>query len=304
MRDDGMINLESDIKIGWRNELKPRASGRRLGRALLVVAVALILSPGPGAQEASTDPRHRSLDEVLDLYVRDGYVYYRALRQDRSRLDAYVRSLASASIDSASRSEQVAFWLNAYNALVLQTVIDRYPIVGRSKDYPPQSIRQIPGAFERIAHRAGMRDITLDQIEQTILPAFADPRVFFALGRGAVGSGRLRSEAYSGASLEKQLAEVADECTSRQQCIQIDQVANRMMVSSIFSWRQQEFSAALAGAADRAFSSRSPVERAVLSFVGPRLLAAEREFVTRNEFEVRFLPFDWSLNDLTGRGGR
>ena len=33
------------------------------------------------------------------------------------------------SIDGASRNEQIAFWLNAYNAFVLRTVIDQYPIV-------------------------------------------------------------------------------------------------------------------------------------------------------------------------------
>ena len=49
------------------------------------------------------------------------------------------------------------------------------------------------------------RTLTLDQIEQTILPTFADPRLFFALGRGAVGGGRLRSEAFTAAALERQL---------------------------------------------------------------------------------------------------
>ena len=45
----------------------------------------------------------------------------------------------------------MAFWLNAYNALVLKTVVDHYPIPGASAGYPAKSIRQIPGAFERTA---------------------------------------------------------------------------------------------------------------------------------------------------------
>ena len=63
----------------------------------------------------------------------------------------------------------MAFWLNAYNALVLKTVVDHYPIPQRSSEYPARSIRQIPGAFERTAHRVAGRTVTLDQIEQTIL---------------------------------------------------------------------------------------------------------------------------------------
>jgi hypothetical protein len=241
---------------------------------------------------------------VLDLYVRDGMVYYRALKQDRKRLDAFVRGLATSDIESASPADKVAYWLNAYNALVLRTVIDEYPIPRRSAQYPAGSIRQIPGAFERRQHRVAGQSVTLDQIEQAILPAFNDPRVFFALGRGALGSGRLRSEAFSGATVDRQLADVAAECVAHAQCVQIDRAANVVSVSSIFSWRQKEFSDAYASRAQSAFSTRSPIERAVLAFVEPRLLTTEREFLEKNEFKVQYSPFDWRLNDLTGQGGR
>ena len=89
---------------------------------------------------------------------------------------------------------------------MLRTVIDHYPIPARSPQYPARSIRQIPGAFERLTHRVAGRTLTLDQIEREVLPEFHDPRVFFALGRGAVGSGRLRSEAFVPVRLEEQLA--------------------------------------------------------------------------------------------------
>ena len=51
-------------------------------------------------------------------------------------------SLAETAIDASSREERLAFWLNAYNALVLKTVIDHYPIPRQTKDYPDRSIRQ------------------------------------------------------------------------------------------------------------------------------------------------------------------
>ena len=269
----------------------------------IVLALALAAA-APQAQENTVDARRRNLEQVLDLYVRDGYVYYRALRQERRLLDAYLNGVAAASIDSASRDEQLAFWLNAYNASALRTVIDHAPIPQRSREYPPGSIRQIPGAFERLTHRVAGRTVTLDQIEQTILPGFKDPRVYFALGRGAVGSGRLRSEPFTGAGLERQLTEVANECVTHAQCVAIDRAQNKVMASSIFSWREKEFSAAYGDKASPAFSTRSPIERAVLAFVEPRLLTTERDFLAANEFRVEFAPFDWSLNDLTGRGGQ
>ena len=167
-------------------------------------------------------------------------------RATARRLDTYVASLAGAAVAQQPRDEQLAFWLNAYNTLVLRTVIDHYPIQGRFAEYPSKSIRQIPGAFERLPHRVAGKTLTLDQIEQTVLPEFHDPRVYFALGRGAVGSGRLRSEAFAGAKLEVQLTEAANECITRTQCVHIDRETNKVEASAIFSWREKEFAAAYA----------------------------------------------------------
>jgi len=289
--------------IGYNGPMKRDASqGRRLRARIGSIVLLLAIAVSAGAQSRSVESRDKTLDDILELHVRDGYVYYRALKAERGRLDAYVASLANASIESATREQQVAFWLNAYNAVVLQTVIDHYPISQRTRDYPARSIRQIPGAFERLPHRIAGRAITLDQIEQTVLPPFRDPRVFLALGRGAVGSGRLRSEAYAAETLERQLGEIAGECVSRSQCFQFDQAQNTVKISSIFSWRQSEFIDAHAAGAPEAFKERSPIELAVIAFLNPRLLAAERELMSKNTFKVEYIPFDWSLNDLTGRG--
>lgn len=272
--------------------------------AAAMAAALVVGSATPRAQDATIDARRQTFDQLLDMNVRDGFVYYRALKSEQAKLNGFVMSLASASLDTASPQEQAAFWINAYNALVLKTVVDHYPIAQRSREYPAGSIRQIPGAFERTTHRVAGRTLTLDQIEQTVLPAFHDPRVFFALGRGAVGSGRLRSEAYVPEKLEAQLSEIAAECASRSVCVQVDSGANVMRVSSIFSWRRNEFTAAYAEKATVGFAERSPIERAVLAFIDPRMLSGEREFLNRNTFRMEYLPFDWALNDLTGRGDR
>ncbi len=258
----------------------------------------------PSSQETGAEARRKAFDTILDLNVRDGLVYYRALKSDRGRLDGFVNSLATTAVEKLPKEEQLAFWLNAYNALILRTVIDHYPIQGRSAEYPARSIRQIPGAFERLTHRVGGRTLTLDQIEQAVLPPFGDPRVYLALGRGAISSGRLRSEAFTGAELERQLTEVAEECLSRPECVQVDRDAGKMSVNAIFSWREKDFTAAYAEKAPPVFASRSPIERAILAFVQPRLLTTEKEFLAKNSFEMVFRKFDWSLNDLTGRGGR
>jgi hypothetical protein len=256
-------------------------------------------TPAPGAEAL-----HRPLDQILDLYVRDGLVYYRALRSERARLDQYVASLnvSSASYNGWSDGQKMAFWVDAYNAFVLETVINHYPIHGRSSAFPASSIRQIPGAFEQTTWRAAGRSITLDQIEKTVLPAFKEPRLYLALGRAAVGSGRLHSEAYTAERLDKQLTDLQHEFVNDRQMLQVDRLTNQISVTPIFSWREQEFVAAY-DKVDALFAQRSPIERAIISFIRPNLLPLERELVQKNDFKVAFLEFDWHLNDLTGGRG-
>jgi hypothetical protein len=109
---------------------------------------------------------------------------------------------------------------------------------------------------------------------------------------------------FSPARLEAQLSEVASECATRPECVVIDRSTNKVFATPIFSWRERAFVEKYAGAAEQRFANRSPVERAILAFVQPNLLNIERDFLETNDFQVVFKPYDWSLNDLTGRGGR
>jgi hypothetical protein len=267
---------------------------------MVVLALAHVqVSPPPGP---GSDPLHRSFDQILDLNVRDGLVYYRALQGARGKLDSYIASLnvPAATYDGWSREQKMAFWLNAYNAFVLQTIISRYPIRGTSSAYPTSSIRQIPGAFEQAKHRAAGKSVTLDEIEKTILPEFKEPRLSLALGRGAIGSGRLLSEAYTAARLPKQLEAIESEFVNEQHMLKVDRGAGTIAVTPILSWHEAEFVAAYEkNAADR-YAARSPIERALVGFITPHLLPLEKEFIDQNQFKVTFQTFDWRLNDLTG----
>jgi hypothetical protein len=280
---------------------------------LLLTATALVLliqtvgagrisPPQQSTDTATAEPLHRPLDQILDLNVRDGLVYYRALRSERGRLDRYVSSLnvSAATYQGWSREQKMAFWVNAYNALVLQTVVNNYPIQGRSSLYPPGSIRQIPGAFDKTRHRAAGRTVTLDEIEKTVLPEFKEPRLYLALGRGAVGSGRLRSEAYTAARLPSELDAIASEFVNEQTMLKIDRGTGEVAVTPIISWHEQEFVEAYDKGATGPFAQRSPIERAIIGFITPHLLPLETELVQKNTFKVNFQPFDWQLNDLTG----
>jgi hypothetical protein len=268
----------------------------------LALAVAASRPAAQGPPPSTADPIHRPYDQLLDINVRDGLVYYRALRSTRGAFDRYVASLdvATAEYDGWARPRQIAFWINAYNAFVIETVLDAYPIHGRSPEYPPDSIRQLPGAFDKKPHRAAGRRLTLDEIERTVLAEFGDPRVYLALGRGSVGGGRLRSSAYTSDTLESDLKQVARECVTREECAAIDATGHLLSVTAVFSWREAEFVKAFGTDPMPAYPGRSPLERAILHVLAPHFLPGERETLARNDFAVKFTTYDWRLNDLTG----
>jgi hypothetical protein len=275
-------------------------------RVVMMIALACAGVTAVAGQDkpVTVDPLYRGYDEMLDLYVRDGFVYYNALRSDRGRLDRFVAALngaAAAREAQGSRQEQQAFWVNAYNAFVLKTVVDHFPIRGRSSEYPAASIRQIPGAFEKPVHRAAGRAVSLDSIEKDILANLGDVRTLLALGRGAVGGGRLRSEAYDASRLDDQLSAVAAESVTRKELVRVDPLQNQLSVSPVFSWREPVFVDALANQAHELFRQRSPLERAVLALIEPHLVGAEAAFLEKNTFRMEFHPFDWRLNDLSTR---
>jgi len=279
--------------------------------AALAVLIALVGSLAAPSAASVQDPKpvavdalHRPFDEILDLYVRDGMVYYFALRQERGKFDRYVQSLGDVGADTIKswpRDRQLAYWINAYNAFVLRTVIDGYPIKGRSSDFPPNSIRQIPGAFERRTFRAGGRTLTLDAIEKDVIAEFGDARALLALTRGAMGGPRLKSEAFTADRLDSQLDTMASELVTRRDLVFVDISNGVLSVNPLFSWREAAFSSSLASKAPAIYASRSPLEKAVLALIDPQLVRGEAEFLRKNTFRMAFHDFDWKLNDLTGR---
>lgn len=262
----------------------------------LFFVFALPAPPVRAQQPPSTaEAIHRPYDQLLDLYVRDGLVYYRAVRSDRARLDRYLAALGAVTTSTFqgwSRDQQIAFWINAYNAFVLQ---------GAASAYPPRgaSLRNVPGFFDKRAHRAAGRSVTLDEIENKILPEFRDPRVYLALGRGGLGSGRLRSEAYTADRLEQQLRNQTTEFLQQQAHVKIDQLTGELAVSPIIGWHEAEFVAAYGGTElASAFANRSPIERAVLALVDQVLLPGERAWLEKGQFKMTYQDFDWTLNEL------
>lgn len=265
---------------------------------LLLAALLLAASPvTPAAMAASPfDHQHPLLGEVLKRHIRDGLVDYAALQRERGALDRYTAQLGAVerqAVDGWSREQRLAFWINAYNALTLRTIIDHYPIrrgslVGIA--FPANSIWQIPGAFKEARHRVARQRLSLDDIEHRIIrPSFGEPRIHVALVCAARSCPVLRAEPYVATRLDAQLTEQTRRfAADRNHGLRAAEGARGVAVSSIFKWFGEDF-APLAAGNER---------RGVLAFLAshtddPALLPRLRDPAT----PVDYIDYDWTLND-------
>lgn len=268
----------------------------------VILTTVMAAASTPFARQGGPEDRHTPLDKILDVYVRDGYVYYKALKAGRAPLDQYITALdiTPDQLARMAENDRRAFWLNAYNALVLRTVINAYPIDGKATTYPAKSVGQLPGAFDKVKHRVAGQVLTLDEIEN-LVAKFGDARLLLALGRGTIGSARLRSEVYRGARLDEQLTDAVKGFVRGARNFRVDRDANTLKVTPLFSWRGPHFIASFSTATgSEMWANRSPIERAIVAMAYPHLLASEKAVLALNTFQMSFGEYDWRLNDLTG----
>lgn len=252
------------------------------------VAAAPATPQAAAAPAAAKSFDHAALDALLKKHVKGDRVDYAALQGDRKELDAYVERLAAlpkADLDAMARDEQFAFWIDAYNAITLQTIVAHYPIkVGfKLNPHPKNSIRQIDGAWTD-AHVVASQKVSLDDIENKILrPTFKDPRVHAAINCASRGCPPLRAEAFTGAQLQTQLDDNMKKFLADGVRNVFDTKEKELRVSKIFDWFKDDF-----GGKDGVFDflkKHAPAEQAAF-------------LATLKAKDVDFTDYDWTLNDV------
>ena len=268
---------------------RPRGIRTFVSAALAVIACMVVF---PSAQNTPPfDQTFRAYQDLLTQFVRDGKVDYAALSAGRSVLDRTVEAMGRVSqADEMAwpRGERIAFWINAYNVFTLRSIVDHYPIRSSILTFHPRnSIRQIDGVWTAQHWAAAGRSVTLDHIEHEIIrPTFRDPRVHFALNCASKSCPPLRSEPYVGRNIDAQLDDAARRFLASTHGIRVS--GDRLIVSSLFKWYGDDFAIE-----DRGLKGDAAI-RAFVERYGPpaAVLAAQASA------SIRFLPYDWSLNDI------
>jgi len=238
---------------------------------------------------AGFDHSHARWSEILAANVRGENVDYKAIQSNRAALDSYLASLESVMPEefaSWSRSQQLAFWIDAYNAFAVKRVVDAYPIAsiqdlgdGKGKVWDQEFI-----PLGKLFPDAGGNDLSLNDIENRILrPRFKDARVFAAIHRASRSSPPLLAKAYVGERLDEQLDSQVASWLADPSRNRFDAQASKVAVSRIFDWFKDDF-ARDAGSVQAWLAAHAP--------------AKERDWLSSaKEVAIEFQPYSWKLDD-------
>lgn len=245
-------------------------------------AGAVLLPVVAAAQEFD----HSPFDQLLRAHVANGMVDYDAFGR-APEFRRYLASLAASDPARLPRDEQLAFWINAYNAYTIELIVkhgERRSIRNINKSI---GIVRAYGPWKEELAVVGGTPYGVDQIEQDIVrPTYKEPRIHFALVCAAMGCPPLRSEAYDGRRLDAQLEDQGRAFLLR------SPTKNRVDVAT----RTVHLSPIFVGFGDY-IQDFGGNEAAVGRFIaryfpeGP-----ERQLLMSGGFRVRETTYDWTLN--------
>ncbi|MDZ7786607.1 MAG: DUF547 domain-containing protein [Halofilum sp. (in: g-proteobacteria)] len=199
---------------------------------------------------------------------------------DRERLQGYIDRLAGVAISGYRRPEQLAFWINLYNASTVEVVLEHYPVDSiRDIDISPGWFSNGPWGRE-LVEVEGIA-LSLDDIEHRILrPIWDDPRIHYAVNCAAIGCPDLQPVAFTADNAERLLERGARAYVNDPRGAAI--VDGELVVSSIYHWFRADFGDSARG-----------VVAHLRRYAGDDLAA---RLAGRDGYDDH--RYDWTLNDV------
>lgn len=228
---------------------------------------------------------HTLWTRVLQQSVNEiGEIDYAKLKANPKELEEYVARLAATSPDSKpalfpTKADELAYWINAYNALCTY---------GVAKAYPVKSVRDLGflfAFFRRADYTLGGKKFSLHVLEQELIrPRYREPRIHFALVCASLSCPKLSREAYTAANLESQLEFQTRQYFAENRNVAVDAKGNRVILAKILDWYAADFAPSALEYAKRHTSEAK--RKQIESLRNPR---------------VSYRDYDWSINDPGSR---
>ncbi len=207
-------------------------------------------------------------DSFFKKYVINGKINYDLIKKDPSDLKGLMKQIENFPLTDQIGDKNKAFYINTYNILVINQVIDNYPI---------GSPQEVPGFFNKTKYPVAGSNYTLNHIENEILrPVYKDPRFHFVLVCGALGCPPITNFAYLPEKLDEQLENQTLLALNDNNFVRIAE--NKVELSEIFRWYEEDFVEASGNSINYINKYR-------------------REAIPQS-FNVSFYTYDWALNEF------
>lgn len=237
------------------------------------------------------DPTYSEYGRLLSEFVKPRLVDYAGLASSRASLKRVVTSfafLASDTLQTLSTEARMAFYINAYNAITLLSIVEVYPL---------ESIHEIEGVWDTRRWNVAGEQLTLDQIEHDILrPQFQDPRVHFALNCASVGCPPLQSIPFQAGALSEQLDNASRSFLNDTTRIRYDVSSGVLHISELFKWFAADF--LTQEKSEESSESFSAQESAIVNYIAKSITENSAAQNFRSANRISYSPYDWSLNDI------
>lgn len=268
------------------------------GTSVLTVKALGLRSISAAAEPMPLPPEGFDYDwwnGALGRWAYEDGVDYDAVRADEGDLRRFVATLGMSGPRStperfSTEPERLAYYLNAYNALVLFAVIDNWPITSVQDVRGWLDPRAGFGFFYGLSFSLDGEQINLYDLENRVIRGFLDARIHAALNCASKSCPILTPHAFDPAGLDAQLDEVTRVFCSSAPHVVVDDEAEEVRLSAIFDWYRPDF---------EEHARRLGRPATILDFCAELAwpaTAAALERAIQGDYEVVFVPYDWSLN--------
>ena len=173
-----------------------------------------------------------------------------------------------------------AFYINAYNILVIKNVVDHYPI---------NSPKDVDGFFDKIKHDVAGEKLTLNEIEKNkLMKPYNDPRIHFVLSCAAMSCPEIVNHAYEAKTLDIWLDKRTAKTLNDVDFIQVDTKDGKVMISKIFDQYSSDFS--------KEKENKEDKKKGALVFINKY-----RDEKIKSDYVVDYFPYNWKLNNYEER---
>lgn len=226
---------------------------------------------------------HAAWDGLLHKYVDEkGMVQYSAWKrsaEDMQTLDKYLQ-LLSYSNGQGSREEQLAFWINAYNAVTIKGILNEYP-TSSIRNHTAKLVGY--NIWKNLKLIVGGKLISLDDMEHQVLRRMGEPRIHFAIVCASIGCPRLLNEAYVADRLDAQMNLNAKAFFADRSKFRYDAASGTFFISPILEWFGEDFG-----------SSQAAQLQRIAAWLPD---AASQQAASAGRGKMTFVDYDWGLND-------